>query len=197
MLSISEMMGSVFSTTTESVDVAISPLESVTVAVQVMVSPTSVSVSETVYESLVLTTLVPTVHSYVGVIEPSSASDAVAEHVSSVLVYAFVGEIEASTSNTGGVLPMVRLAVSLMDALLLSVKETVQVMVSSGPEILESSCRVASLPSVELVVSFVHSYVGDRVPSFRSVPAAEHVSSSVTVAVVGEMVTEPMVGSVF
>ena len=31
----------------------------------------------------------------------------------------------------------------------------------------------------------------------RSVPEAEHVSSSVTVAVEGEMLTEPMAGSVF
>ena len=49
-----------------------------------------------------LTTLVPTVHSYVGVREPSSASDAVAEHVSSVPVKMLVvGEMEALVVNSG------------------------------------------------------------------------------------------------
>ena len=143
------------------------------------------------------TTLVPTVHSYVGVREPSSASEAVAEHVSSVLVYAFVGEMEASTSNVGGVFPMVMVAVSLTEALLLSVKVTVQVMISSGLVIPESSCKVEELPSVELVVSLVHAYIADKVPSLRSVPEAEHVSSSVTDAVEGEILTVPMVGCVF
>ena len=129
--------------------------------------------------------------------EPSSASEAVAEHVNSVLVYALVGDMDASTSNVGGVFPIVILAESLIEALLLSVKVTVQVMISSGLEILESSCRVEELPSVEPVVSLVHEYVADKVPSFRSVPEAEHVSSSVTDAVEGEMLTVPMVGSVF
>ena len=87
--------------------------------------------------SPVPTTLAPTVHSYVGVSRPSSASEAVAEHVSSVLVYAF-GDMDASTSNVGGVFPMVMFAESLIEALL-SVKVTVQVMVSSGLEMLESS----------------------------------------------------------
>ena len=41
-----------------------------------------------------------------------------------------------------------------------------------------------------LVVSLVQRYVADKVPS---VPEAEHVSSSVTVAAEGEMLTEPMV----
>ena len=88
---------------------------------------------------------------------PSSASEAVAEHVNSVLVYALAGDMDASTSNVGGVFPMVILAESLTDALLLSVKVTEQVMISSGLEILESSCRVVELPSVVLVVSLVHT----------------------------------------
>ena len=88
---------------------------------------------------------------------PSSASDAVAEHVNFVLVYALAGDMDASTSNVGGVFPMVMVAESLTEALLLSVKVTVQVMVSSGLEMLESSCRVAELPSVVLVVSLVHT----------------------------------------
>ena len=78
--------GSVFSTVTESELVMVSPSESVAVAVQVMESPTLVSLAETVYVSVLETVLVPTVHSYVGVIEPSSASEAVDEHVSSVPV---------------------------------------------------------------------------------------------------------------
>ena len=128
---------------------------------------------------------------------PSSASEAVAEHVNSVLVYALVGDMDASISNVGGVFPMVMVAVSATEALLLSVKVTVQVMISSGLEIPESSCRVAELPSVVLGVSLVQRYVADKVPSLRSVPEAEHVSSSVTDAVEGEILTVPMVGSVF
>ena len=51
LISTSEMMGSVFSTTTESVDVAVSPFASTAVAVQVSVSPTLRSVLDTVYVS--------------------------------------------------------------------------------------------------------------------------------------------------
>lgn len=105
--------------------------------------------------------------------------------------------MDASTSKTGVEFSMVMVAMSLTEALLLSVKVTEQVIISSGLEILESSCRVAELPSVELVVSLVHEYVAAKVPSLRSVPEAEHVSSSVTDAAEGEILTVPMVGSVF
>ena len=99
---------------------------------------------------------VPTVHWYVGVREPSSASDAVAEHVSSVPVYTPEdGVMDASVVNAGVVFSIVTVAESLTEAPLLSVKVTEQVMLSSGLEMVESSCRVASLPNVELVVSFI------------------------------------------
>ena len=53
------------------------------------------------------------------------------------------------------------------------------------------------VPSVVLVVVLVHEYTAERVPSLRSVPEAEHVSSSVTVAEEGEILTLPIVGLVF
>ena len=97
----------------------------------------------------------------------------------------------------GVVLSIVILEESLTEELLLSVKVSKQVMVSLGLDVVELSCNVAEEPNVARVVSLVHVYVGVRVPSLRSLPEPEQVSNSVTVAVLGEILTLPMVGSVF
>ena len=76
------IVGAVFSTSTLADEVAAEPLESVAVAVQMIVEPTSVSAAVTVYVDDVETDELPTVQAYVGVNDPSSESAAVAEQVS-------------------------------------------------------------------------------------------------------------------
>ena len=75
-----------------------------------------------------------------GVIEPSSASEAVAEQVRTVSVYTPVfGVMDADTSKMGGVLIMLMVAESLMDEPSTSVKLTEHSMLSLGLAIVESS----------------------------------------------------------
>ena len=94
--------GSVFSITTPAEDTDEAPLLSVAVALQKMLFPTSLSAAVTVYVAVVPTVELPMVHSYVGMMVPSSTSVAAAEHVSSVPVYIPVlGDIEASTVKVG------------------------------------------------------------------------------------------------
>ena len=69
------IVGAVFSTMTSASDVVLAPLESVAVAVQVMIDPTSVSAAVTVYVEEPETLAEPTDQEYVGVSVPSSASD--------------------------------------------------------------------------------------------------------------------------
>ena len=57
------MVGAVFSTSTLAEDVAVDPLESVAVAVQVMVEPTLISTAVAVYVLPVSTVVDPTVQS--------------------------------------------------------------------------------------------------------------------------------------
>ena len=79
-------VGAVFSMVTLAVESMLSPLESVAVAVQVMLSPTLLSEANTVYVLEVDTSFVPIVHEYDTVSAPSSSSLAVASQFRSVPV---------------------------------------------------------------------------------------------------------------
>ena len=109
---------------------------------------------------------------------PSSSSVAVASQVSSVSVYTpELGVILACVSKVGGVFSMVTEVESLILAPLLSVKDTVHVMISEGLAMEESRLSVAEVPSVFPVVSLTHVLFGVREPSSASDAVAEHVSS--------------------
>ena len=129
---------------------------------------------------------------------PSSSSLAVASQVSSVWVYMpEVGVILACVSKVGGVFSMVTEAVSLILEPLLSVKETVHVMISEGLAMEEFKLSVAEVPSVSPVVSLIHVLFGVREPSLRSVLVAEHISVLLIPGLPGVIETVLIVGSVF
>ena len=112
------------------------------------------------------------------------------------MVYAGSGVITA-LGEGGGVLDTVMLDTSSILAPSRSTKVTEHEMISLGLARLVSSCRVEKLPSVTEVLSLLHRYVGAREPSLRSDPVALHVSISVEMIVLGEILTELIVGNVF
>ena len=108
-----------------------------------------------------------------------------------------VGVILACVSKVGGVFSMVTEAVSLILEPLLSVKETVHVMISEGLAMEEFKLSVAEVPSVSPVVSLIHVLFGVREPSLRSVLVAEHISVLLIPGLPGVIETVLIVGSVF